>query len=517
MDQYHAHGGAEQGDLVHQLGDAVVTRRGLRRGRAGADGAASQPGDDGMALVFVMVFVVLAVSLVLPMLDRARVVMKAAGDEHRKITRISAATGAMRVALADPVKLYRECGEKAGLTAGLTLAVPDVGVPIEMECFTINQASELGGSDIRMAMATVAAGTVVAPDGMVGDFYVNSGSADTGAWLLDSTTASVGGKIWVPYLPTHGLNHPSPLGYMMPAWAGECRVYFPGTYTDPITIADATPTYFASGVYYFENTVTFGPGANVVVGTGAAEGCTSDPDAVLNAIDVPLSVTISGIGGTFVLGAGGRVVVTDQGTINAPKVLFNARLVGPTDVGNAVSQGVSIISVNGSYVTSTASADYEELGYLKVPKSLTENDPSDLIDPVDAASTGYLASTLVQTSAADATPIVSVDFTGFGAGSFFVPGYIGVPQGRVHVNIGAGAGSGKAVELVGGLLAAKVTRTGEMPTMLEWGFRNRVVQKTFKVVAQTPDSLGTPKVVSVAIVQVNDFGEYAVNSWVTNS
>lgn len=473
--------------------------------------------DDGIVLVFVLIFVVLASTLLVPMLAHSRVVMRASDDEHRKITRISAATGAMRLALADPADLYRECGENAGLTVGLPLEVPDVGVPIEMECFTINQANELGGSDIRMAMATVAAGTVVPPDGLVGDFYVNSGVADTTAWINDSLAESAGGSIWLPYLPSHGLNHPSPLGYMMPTWAGDCRVYFPGTYTDPITIADSTPTYFASGVYYFENTVTFGPGANVVVGSGAAEGCTTDPESVLNAIGVPLSVSISGIGGTFVLGAAGRVVVTDQGTDSTPSVLFNARLVGPTDVGNTVSQGVSIISVNGAYVASNASADYEEPLYLNVPKSLTENDPSDLIDPVDAASTGYQVSTLVQTSATDATPIVSVELTGFGAGNFFVPGYVAVPQGRVHVDIGAGAGSGKAVEIVGGVLAAKITRTGEMPTLLEWGFRNRVVQKTFKVVAQTPESLGTPHVVSVAIVQINDFGEKAVNSWVTNS
>ena len=121
----------------------------------------------------------------------------------------------------------------------------------------------------------------------------------------------------------------------------------------------------------------------------------------------------------------------------------------------------------------------------------------------------------MQNSLADATPIVQVDFTGDGAAVFFVPGYIAVPQGRIDVNIGAGAG--KSVQLLGAVLAAKITRVGEMPALLELGFVNRVVQKTFKIVAQTPDSLGTPKIISVAIVQVNDFGEYAINSWVTNT
>ena len=152
-----------------------------------------------------------------------------------------------------------------------------------------------------------------------------------------------------------------------------------------------------------------------------------------------------------------------------------------------------------------------------VPKSLTENNPTDTTAPVDAASTGYRPSTLVQTSLADATPIVEVNFSGPGDAIFFVPGYIAVPQGRIHINADVSFGSGKSVQLLGAVLAAKITRTGEIPALLELGFVNRVVQKTFKIVAKTPESIGKPYVVSVAIVQVNDYGEYAVNSWVTNS
>jgi hypothetical protein len=472
--------------------------------------------DEGVALVFALVFVLLATIAIVPILSYARTVMRAAGDEDRKITRVAATTGAMRIALADPAELYQVCGENAGLHVAQPLAVPDLGTVVDMECFTISSATELSGSDIRTAMTTVAAGTVLQPDGTVGDFYANSGSVDPHAWWADTTTTSTGGKIWLPYLPTHGLNHPASSGYMMPAWVGSCRVFFPGTYTDAITIADAVPTYFTSGVYYFENTVTFGANANVVIGGGAVEGCTTDSEAAFYAINAPASVSISGIGGTFVMGSAGRLVVTDQGSSNAPTVQFNARLVDPTDVGHTVSQGVSIISVNGSFLTSTSSNDHLEPGYLDVPKSLTETNPTDATPPVDAASTGYRVSTLVQTSLADATPIVEVSFTGDGAAIFFVPGYIAVPQGRIDVSVGAGAGAGKSVQLLGAVVAAKITRTGEMPALLEMGFVNRVVQKTFKIVAETPDSLGTPKVVSVAIVQINDFGEYAINSFVTN-
>ncbi|HNJ97765.1 MAG TPA: hypothetical protein PLV13_06550 [Ilumatobacteraceae bacterium] len=488
----------------------------LRRRAAGSAAPDGRPRDEGMALVFAMVFMIMATALILPLLSYTRTVMKAANDEDRKIARVSATTGAMRLALAEPIKLYQACAEKAGLHVAFPLAVPDVGTPVEVECYTINQASELDGSEIRVAMTTVAAGSV-APDGTVGDPYVNNGSLDPHQWWNDATTASQGGSIWLPYLPTHALNHPASSGYMMPSWAGNCRVFFPGTYSDPITITDNIPTYFTSGVYYFEGTVTFGANANVVVGLGAAEGCTTDSEAALYAINAPLNISISGVGGTFILGGAGRLVVTDQGSSNAPTVQFNARLVDPTDVGHTVSQGVSIISVNGTALTTTASTDMVEPAYLEVPKSMTENNPTDTTAPVDAASTGYRPSTLVQTSLADATPIIEVNFTGGGSSVFFVPGYIAVPQGRISINADVGFGSGKTVQLLGAVLAAKVTRTGEIPALLELGFVNRVVQKTFKIVARTPESLGTPYVVSVAIVQVNDYGEYAVNSWVTNS
>lgn len=480
---------------------------------------ADAPRDEGMALVFALVFIVLASMLILPMLSYSRTVMVAAGDEHRKIEHISAATGGMRVALADPIALYKACAE-SGLhdEFAVQLAVPDVGIPVGVQCTTLSSANELSGSDVRIAMTTTSAGSM--PPAVTedhGDVYVNSGAADPHAWWADTTTTSTGGKVFLPYLPTHNLSHPASSGYMMPGWAGTCRVFFPGTYLDPVTINDATPTYFSSGVYYFENTVTFGANANVVIGAGAVEGCTDDAQAAYYAVNAPASVSVSGIGGTFIFGGAGRLVVTDGGTDNAPTVQFNPRLVDPTDVGNAVSAGVSIISVNGTFLTSTSSSDLVEPDYLDVPKSLTETNPTDTADPVDAASTGYKPSTLVQASTADPTPIVSVNFTGLGSATFFVPGYIAVPQGRIDINVGAGAGAGKSIQLVGAILAAKATEVGDPPALRELGFANRTVQKTFKITSKTLESAGSPFIVSVAIVQVNDYGEYAVNSWVTNA
>ena len=62
--------------------------------------------DEGVALVFALVFILLATIAIVPILSYSRTVMRAAGDEDRKITRISATTGAMRIALADPGALY---------------------------------------------------------------------------------------------------------------------------------------------------------------------------------------------------------------------------------------------------------------------------------------------------------------------------------------------------------------------------------------------------------------------------
>ena len=96
-----------------------------------------------------------------------------------------------------------------------------------------------------------------------------------------------------------------------------------------------------------------------------------------------------------------------------------------------------------------------------------------------------------------------------------MPGYTAVPQGTISVYIGPGMGSGKSVQIVGGILAAQVVQSTDLPEVNQIGHLNRVVQKTFKIVAET---LGQePNIVSVALVQVNDYGEYAINSWVTTT
>ncbi len=102
----------------------------------------------------------------------------------------------------------------------------------------------------------------------------------------------------------HGLNPRSPAGNQMPIDFPTCTVYFPGTYPDQVVLDG--PTYFTSGIYYFENEVRVEGGASVVVGLGAVSGCTNDQEAIFYAENAPGTHNMSGLGGTWVLGAGGR-------------------------------------------------------------------------------------------------------------------------------------------------------------------------------------------------------------------
>ncbi|MDO8364226.1 MAG: hypothetical protein Q7V88_15145 [Actinomycetota bacterium] len=486
----------------------------MRRWRATTVETAARPQrDEGSAMMFALVFVALGSLLIMPLLSYATSVFKASAVQRSKADRSEVVRGALRVALADPAHLYSACSN-GGLHTPITLYAPDLGVPVHTECTILDSASELADTELRVALATVQAGSVL-PVGAVGTAYGNSGNADPTSWLNDVTNESQGGRILVPYLPLHARNHASASGHMMPAWAGSCRVFIPGTYTDPITINDSVPTFFTSGVYYFENTVTFGPGSNVVIGEGAIEGCTTNADAAFYAIGATNTGNISGIGGTFIFGGAGRLVITDGGTTTGPSVIFNSRLVDPTDVGNKVSAGMSILTVNGVTTGAESSADLNLPGQLYVPKSLTETDPTDAIAPVDAAATSYTPSTLVPTLSPlpPALPVIDISLLGPGTADIYIPGYVSVPQGTINLSVTAGAEAGKNVELIGGVLAATVTQSATTPANNQLGMVNRVVQKTFKVVSITTE--GLPVVTSVAIVQVNDYGQSAINSWVT--
>jgi hypothetical protein len=462
--------------------------------------------DEGSALLIALAIVLIGALIITPLLSYAATVTTSSRIEVTKTARGEAVKGGLRTALANPKALYDACSN-SGLHTEVTLAAPGLDVGVQTVCTTVNNATELSPSELRVAMEATQSGAT-APAGTVGQVYSGIGNTNVTAWVADTTATSTGGKILLAQLPPHALSHPSSTGYAMPAWAGACTVFFPGTYQDPITISGTTPVFFTSGVYYFENTVTFTGSANVVVGGGSIDGCTNDQNAAYNAINAPATTAITGYGATFIFGAGGRLAVNDSVAGTGPVVQFNTRLVADTDVGNLPSKSINIETVNGVEVVADVSSADLVLPYLAVPKSMASGSPA-----VDSETQGFSPSTLVPTlaPAPQTNPIIDFSFTGTNTGTLYVPGYVSTPQGRININLTAASAVKKNLSLLGGVLAAQFTQTAAPAATQQLGIVNRVVQKTFKVVSTSTS--GSPTLVSTALVQVNDYGEYVINSW----
>lgn len=460
--------------------------------------------DDGSSLVIVLAFILIGALFIMPMMQYAVAVTRAGSSQQDKIVRAEAVKGAFRTAMADPKKLYAACSN-SGLNEEITLASAGLDIGVTTECTTVKYALELDNAELRTAMTTTFVGAP-APVGTVGSVYPGSGSADVAAWVADTSSVSVGNKILLPTLPAHALTHPSSAGYAMPAWVGNCRVFFPGTYNDPITITGSQPVFFTSGIYYFDNTVTISGSANVVVGAGSIEGCTSDQVAAFEALGAPTNHNITGYGATWIFGGAGRLAFNDSVAGTGPSLQFNARLVGDTDVASLSSRSVSIMSVNGVESAGVA-VDFGIPAQIFVPRSTNSATP-----PVQAMVDQYRPSTLRTDGLGTPYPaIIDVSFTTATTATLWIPGYVAVPQGYINISASPGAGANKTVQMVGGVLAAYWAQTPDQPATLQLGIVNRVVQKTFKVVSRT--NVGSPRVVSIAVVQINDYGEYVVNSW----
>ncbi|MEP7045129.1 MAG: hypothetical protein ABI949_00540 [Ilumatobacteraceae bacterium] len=301
-------------------------------------------------------------------------------------------------------------------------------------------------------------------------------------------------------------------------------MYFPGRYTDNVVITGQTPVYFVSGVYYFEKALRFSGDAKVVVGAGATDGCI-DSDAIAVADAGYADATSNGVGGTFVFGAQGRMIIdtaTASGTGRGVNITFNRRLVDPTDP-DVIMNNIAIMSVNG-VVAGAVTNDYDLPGVMKVPHSMVNATP-----PVEPLNEHYAASTLVPTTVpltgafpcapppaapAATCPILDINLTTAMPVTVNIPGYISVPQGGVSLNTALLMAANKRITLGGGVLTGTIGVSATLPGYLQIGLLNSVVQKTFKVVSQTTNS--TPRVTATALIQVNQTGGFAINSWVTS-
>ncbi|MGZ4772678.1 MAG: hypothetical protein ACXV3B_08355 [Ilumatobacteraceae bacterium] len=459
--------------------------------------------DRGAALILALVMIILGATVVLPTLSYTMAVTRQSRVTMTRTTGDEEVKGGLRTALADPGKLYIEC-QGGSRTTVHPIATGISGV--STSCTWLGQAYAKDSTEIPYSVATVQAGSTVPSDATPpNSWYTNSGNSNTHAWVADTSPTSTGSKIFAPNLPAHALSHPSPTGYPMPAPFPACNVFFPGTYLNPITITSATPTFFTSGIYYFESTVTISGSAKVVVGDGATEGCTTDQEAAFNAVNAPVNHNITGVGATFVFGAAGRLVINDSTPGTGVSVKFNNRYVGPTDVSTSSSAGVSIMTVNG-VLASPDIVDLDLPGQLFVPGSLVGG-----TTPAPATSPNYNPSTLV--SSADpltpSLPVVDIGLSTATPVTVLIPGYVATPQGTVNVNTLPTGVAGKDIEIEGGVLTAQAIISTQRPSTFVFGSINAVVQKTFKLVTTTT----TSRSVSTAIVQVNSIGTYYVNSW----
>lgn len=515
--------------------------------------AADQPvRDQGASLVFALASIVLISMFVLPVMDYTMAVLRADSVRSTVSERTEAVKGGLRAALQDPVELYQAC-VASGRTTPVELAVPP-GLGIRSYCTTTRDALQDVPSDQRYAIALTQVGAeaaippnYVAPperpelDGTIGAawctsitaadelqvpcgrVFPGSGASDIDAWQDEATATSQGAKVFHPALPPFRNTLSFSGGYMMPAATGACRVYFPGKYTDDVVIADSTPTYFVSGVYYFERALRISGNAQVVAGTGSMPGCVeSDAVAVADAIGAPFDASSTGVGATFVFGANGRLVIDTATSGSNMSFIMNRRLVAEEDPLHVLNN-ISIMSVNGVF-NGSATTRLIRPGQLDVPVSPVQNGGALSPNPWTHF---YRASNLVSTPTpavgcalpltgvnADC-PIIDVNMTTNATVTVRIPGYIAVPQGSVVLNGTPGSGANKSISLGGGVLAAQMQVSGEAPAFLQLGLLNPVVQKTFKIVTETVD--GSPKVVSTALVQVNETGGHAVNSWVVQT
>lgn len=464
----------------------------------------TSPSDQGAALAMVMVLVLLLSFIVLPLSSYALTVGRQRSATAARIASAEATKSALRVALADPATLFRECGTNATEIVPYIIPTPMLAEPVESKCYLI-------GADVGVPLASLPWGTTTTVAGSAqpsGDWFQGttaptSGSANPNAWRADTASRKTAQKVWMPSLPAILVDPRSSTPFVMPSPYPSCRVFFPGRYSNPITISGSTPVYFTSGVYYFEQPVTITGNAKVVVGGGTSKGCVeSDQVAAFYATDAPDRHGISGLGATFVFGGAGRLVVDSSVAGTSTSLLFNKRYVSASRQAADSTNEVSIMTVNG--VLQSGAVNDLSRADLSVPASVM-NQGGTAIDPaVFEPSTPVVGG---------GQAVIDVSLTDTRTLNLQIPGYVSVPQGSVSVSTTAAAAARKTVRIFGGVLAGSIDLTPDLPATFELGYRSPVTMRTFKI-----DSVATRSAVSsTGIVQIKESGVYSINSWWFNS
>lgn len=384
--------------------------------------------DRGAVLPLVLVLMVIGALVVLPMMSYATTVLRANTVLSVRTQRFEAVKAGLRTALYDPLDLYRSCDQSQG--APVAYRTIDInGVEVNSTCQLVGFAKTAIDDHLRYALAATEVGQSVPVELKGTKFVPQAVPAEcTSApkvdgieceWkslavstLEDDPNESRPNTIWLPDLPAYpDIVRTRVQGYEMPQPRyPKCTVYFPGKYVDDIVLTG--PTFFTSGIYYFEGEVRVEGGANVVVGDGRYPGCATSQQAVFDS-EPTLPVTephsITGFGATWLFGSDGRLVVSND---NGKKLdlVFNRRYVD--DRTSDPSLYVSIASVNGEVLLDDSYGDLSVPGVLNVPLSrvMTAKDtyrtakanklvPSSLTPaprppaaPTDVAAVGYRVS-----------------------------------------------------------------------------------------------------------------------------
>jgi len=354
---------------------------------SGSDRAAKQIADkdQGSVLVLVLVLMLVGSLMVLPLMSYSISVLRSNEVLSNKSQDLESVKSGLRVALADPISLYKTCGDGGGPNINKSLASVTVnGDIVSTTCNFIDFESAQSADELRLGLTATEVGSSI-PAGLSGDRYVPVDPLSTTEWITATSALSETGKIWYPNLPEHGLDFRQTDGTQMKAGWPTCTVYFPGTYKTAVTLSG--PAFFTSGIYYFESDVIVEGGATVVVGDGATPGCTSSQESLFYAENVPSTHNVSGLGATWVLGKQGRIVISNAND-QPISIIFNRRYVPVASAGADPSADVSIMSVNGDLaVDGTTGIDLDVPDVIFVPVSQVGGDT-----PVLATTKGYVPS-----------------------------------------------------------------------------------------------------------------------------
>jgi hypothetical protein len=343
--------------------------------------------DSGSVLPIVLVMMVIGSLIALPMLNYSSTVFRANRVVSQNAAQAEAARAGLRMALAEPVSLYNQCGN-AGLNLGVELSLPDIDIASTTTCYllAVNKARDDFSLPFSQVMTYAGASNVLGPvEQVFGTEYTDSGNADPTLWYQNSSKDGSIGTVWFPDLPVHAVSARSstpfelPTGYPMNGYT-TCDIFFPGTYKQPIVISE--PTYFTSGIYYFEDPITIQGGAQVLAGQGTLDGCSDDQFSAFYAEDAPTTHNISGLGATFVFGDDARLVFDDSaGPIDFK---MNQRYIASNDQNTKSSALVSIMTVNGDLDPVLEASDFDNSGIsLEVPGLLSV--PLSYVDGVDGS------------------------------------------------------------------------------------------------------------------------------------